>query len=482
MEPKQNQAFAQATRKISILPTWQFILLLGGPLSSPLPSCAVETGIPPVAQEDMAGSASAPEYAHPHPAGQQQQGLGTALGTAQPKASTLALPQLLKLLENHNPGLAAASARRESAQGALDTAKAYPNPEVEMLGGTSTGIGAGALNGSNQEIFLSQPLDLPFVREARRKVAEAGIDSADEANHAVWLAVRAQTRQAFYEILRRQAELEIAQDNERLLQQIRDKIQLKVEVGEAPRYEEVKAQAEWLNAVKLRESARVRVEDAKSALHALFGAALAYPFEVEGELPQAAKELPAIETLRDEVLAYQPLLRQTHAEIDKARARLGYEQDLRYPQPTLKAGMQRDPGLEQWQVGVSIPLPIWNQRQGPIREAAAELAQAEALANQQELAVLRELESAWNRHRIADAQVKIFESGLLKQAESTLRVAESAYRLGERGILDFLDAQRSFRSVRLDYLNARFDRQAALIDLERLRATELFQSTPNLIR
>lgn len=401
---------------------------------------------------------------------------------AQADGPGLTLPHLLKLLEAHNPSLALVAARQESAQGALDTAKMYPNPEVEVLSGTSRGIGAGAASGGNQEVFLSQPLDLPFVREARRKVAEAGIASADEANRAVWLAVRGQTRQAFYEILRRQAELAIAEDNERLLQQIRDKIQLKVEVGEAPRYEEVKATAEWLNAVKLKQSAMVKVDDAKSALHALFGPALPYPFEVEGELPQALKDLPPIDALREEILARQPVLRQTLAEIQRARAKLGYEQDLRYPQPTLKAGAQRDPGLEQWQVGVSIPLPIWNQRQGPIREAAAELSQAEAQAAQQELSVLRELESAWNRHRIAEGQVKIFESGLLKQAESALNVAEAGYRLGERSILDFLDAQRGLRSVRLDYLNARFDRQAALIDLERLRAAELFQSTPSPIR
>lgn len=200
---------------------------------------------------------------------------GAFAAQAEPR---LTLPQLLKLLEAHNPSLALASARQESALGALDTATAYPNPEIEVLGGTTKGKGTGALNGSNQEVFLSQPIDLPFVREARRKVAEAGIETADEANRAVWLNVRSQTRQDFYEILRRRAELEIAEDNERLLQQIRDKIGLKVEVGEAPRYEEVKATAEWLNAVKLKQSAAVRVEDAKSALHALFGAALPYPF------------------------------------------------------------------------------------------------------------------------------------------------------------------------------------------------------------
>ncbi len=142
-------------------------------------------------------------------------------------------------------------------------------------------------------------------------------------------------------------------------------------------------------------------------------------------MPPPAKDLPSIAVLREEALANQPLLRQTHAQIRQARAKLGYEQDLRYPQPTLKVGGQRDYDADQWQVGISIPLPLWNQSQGPIREATAELSQAEAQAAQQELAVLRELEGAWNRYRIAHAQVETFESGLLKQAESALSVAEA---------------------------------------------------------
>jgi cobalt-zinc-cadmium efflux system outer membrane protein len=118
---------------------------------------------------------------------------------------------LLDLLDAHNPTLAGAQARRASARGALTTARAYPNPELEAGGGSSTGIGPGALNGPNEQLFMAQPLELPFVRQARREAAEAGIDSADEAARHVWLMVRAQTRLAFYEILRRRAELEIAE-------------------------------------------------------------------------------------------------------------------------------------------------------------------------------------------------------------------------------------------------------------------------------
>ncbi|MFA6051927.1 MAG: TolC family protein [Methylobacter sp.] len=397
----------------------------------------------------------------------------SAFGHSSLSAETLTLPQLLSLLETHNPSLANAQARQESAQAAWVTSRAYPNPELEVGGGSSTGIGQGALNGANEQLYISQPLDLPFVREARRKVAEAGITSADEASRHVWLTVRSQVRLAFYEILRRQAELQISKDNEQLLTQIRDKIKLKVEVGEAPRYEQVKSEAEALNALKLRESAETRVDDAKSALRMMFGPAIPHQYEATGDLPAPPASLPPLESLREEVLNKQPVLQQFRAEIQKAQAKVKYEQNLRYPQPTLKAGAERDPGLEQWRVNIVVPLPLWNQRQGPIGEAAAELQQAEALASQQEFSVIRDLENAYNRYRIAHRQVETYDAGLLKEAETVLKVAESAYRLGERGIIDYLDAQRTYRTVRNDYLNARFDRQAALIDLDRLRAADL---------
>jgi len=270
-------------------------------------------------------------------------------------AETLTLPQVLRLLETYNPSLANAKSRQELAQAALVTSKAYPNPELEVGGGSSTGIGPGALNGPNEQIFISQPLDLPFVRDARRKVAEAGIASADEANRYVWLTVRSQVRLAFYEILRRQAELQISRDNEQLLTQIRDRIKLKVDVGEAPRYEQVKSEAETLNAQKLRESAETRVDDAKSALRMMFGMGLPLQYETEGALPTQLPALPSLDKLREEVLNKQPILQQFHAEIQKAAAKVKFEQNLRYPQPTLKAGAERDPGLEQWRINLVVP-------------------------------------------------------------------------------------------------------------------------------
>jgi cobalt-zinc-cadmium efflux system outer membrane protein len=65
---------------------------------------------------------------------------------------------------------------------------------------------------------------------------------------------------------------------------------------------------------------------------------------------------------------------------------------------------------------------------------------------------------------------------LLRSAEAGLRVAEAAYRAGERSFLEVLDAQRTLRTVRSDYNHALFDRNAAWLDIEKLTARDPFRA------
>jgi cobalt-zinc-cadmium efflux system outer membrane protein len=215
----------------------------------------------------------------------------------------------------------------------------------------------------------------------------------------------------------------------------------------------------------------LQVNGAKSVLRALMGSLLPMNFELKGELT-APDTLPPIEELRAMVLERHPTIALVEGQIRRAQEQLQLEQNLRYPQPSIMAGYERDPGLEQWLFGFSLPLPLWNQRQGPIAAAHAEIKQSEATANQQRLVLLREVEVAYTHYRIAARQEEAFESGLLKEAELALKVAETAYRHGARGILDYLDAQRIYQTVRQDYINARFDKQLAYIEIERLLADD----------
>ena len=126
-------------------------------------------------------------------------------------------------------------------------------------------------------------------------------------------------------------------------------------------------------------------------------------------------------------------------------------------------------------LGITLSLPLWNRRDGQIAQAIAGIDLASAQIEQQRVQLLRELDSAYARLAIAQRQIDTFEAGLLRSAGTALQAAEAAYRFGERSFLEVLDAQRTLRVVRSDYNQTRYDRVAAWLDIERLRARDPFQ-------
>jgi cobalt-zinc-cadmium efflux system outer membrane protein len=197
-------------------------------------------------------------------------------------------------------------------------------------------------------------------------------------------------------------------------------------------------------------------------------------FGLIGSLPPSDINLNA-DFLKNEI-SKSPKLKQIKASSDIAENRLRLEEKLINPGLTLNAGVDQDPDITSYRFGISIPIPIWNRRQGQIGEAAAGYRELQAQYTDQELALKRDIESAFQRYLIAQQQVKTFESGLLTQAESVLKVAESAYRYGERGILEYLDAQRTFRLVRKDYLASKYDYVVAILEIEQLLGMDILEN------
>jgi cobalt-zinc-cadmium efflux system outer membrane protein len=74
----------------------------------------------------------------------------------------------------------------------------------------------------------------------------------------------------------------------------------------------------------------------------------------------------------------------------------------------------------------------------------------------------------WKSLEMARLRIEALSQGSVREAEAALRVAQAAYRFGERGILDVLDAQRVLRGVRADLIQARYQLQEARIKLDQL--------------
>ncbi|MBN8731660.1 MAG: TolC family protein [Acidobacteria bacterium] len=387
-------------------------------------------------------------------------------------AAVLTLEQALALAEENHPKLKAGSARIDAAAAGLTTARAYPNPEAMAQGGGQTYRVPGNVSGFVQSYSISQPLELGQLRPARIGLAERTREVSAQELAATRLSVLAAVRRAFFQALRFQGEIEILRENLRTVEEFRERIKVRVDVGEAGRLELYRADAELATARAAVLSAQLRSVTALSQLRGAVAAPLGDSITLAGSLDPDA-QLPAMEQLRQEVLDRHPDLARAKLEIRRSEARLSYETAQRRPQPSIVAGVDRPPDVPIYRAGISIPLPFWNRREGQIAEAVAEtrVAAAEADARRNEL--LAAMEGAYGRYQLATQQLMTYQEGVLRAGEEGLRAAEAAYRLGERGILDVLDAQRVLRTVRLELHHAQFDRQAALIDLDEARATSL---------
>ncbi len=369
----------------------------------------------------------------------------------------------------------AAKAREDAAAAQVITSKTFGNPQFEIGAGPTRYRTPGQGDDGNWGAAISQPLDFPDVRAARRNVAERQVEVANFGVELAKIDLRTRVKSAFYDVLQRQAILKLAEENRNLLKDIRARVKLRVDVGESPKYELIKSDTELLAAERDYQTANVRVLEGKAYLKGLVGDFIPQDFQLVGELP-LKDTLPEIAALREKI-DNTAQLKQVKAALSSSEANLRLQQALRNPGLTVRLGVEQDPDLRQLRLGIQIPIPLWDQRRGQIAQATAEVNEVNAILGDRELVIKRDIEAAYNRYIIAQGQLAAFEDGLLEQADAVLKVAEASYRFGERGILDYLDAQRTQRGVRKDYLVARFEYINTMLEIERLLGYEFLETT-----
>jgi cobalt-zinc-cadmium efflux system outer membrane protein len=214
----------------------------------------------------------------------------------------------------------------------------------------------------------------------------------------------------------------------------------------------------------------VQVANARALLKATIGTSSSDTLDAEGTLGEA-RRIQSLQELRKEVLANHPALAQANTQTNRAHTLVQQEQARRIPQPNVFGEYERQPDISFYRFGVTVPLPLWDRRKGPIAEAKAQVERSQALTQQRRLELIAALESAYDQYEISNEQVEALQAGSLREAKAAVDAASAAYKFGERGILEVLDAQRVLQGVRSDLLDALFARQTALIDLEELGAT-----------
>lgn len=383
---------------------------------------------------------------------------------------TLALENLLRLGIAENPSVLAARDQVDVARGGASVARAYPNPEITGQSGSANERNVlNPVSGSVYSLGINQPIENPMVRGARIDAAEADLRATDAGRQSFENEIAARIKLAYYELLRREAEETIALEDFQLTQQIRDRTAVRHQVGESPKFDLITAETELLNAQKNRDSAALRTLQARANLRLAVGRPVPADADISGDLPSSVI-LPPLAVLQQEMATRNPELRRGESEQSASEYRVDLEKNQRLPKFALIAQHDVDPTLSTTRAGIAVTIPIWDFRSGQIAQAKAELARSRNIAASQRLLLDESLELAYRRYQTASRQVAMQETQLLAQASEARRIAEAAYRYGERGILEWLDAQRTYRTARIELIAARYDLASAVVEIDRLRS------------
>ena len=123
----------------------------------------------------------------------------------------------------------------------------------------------------------------------------------------------------------------------------------------------------------------------------------------------------------------------------------------------------------------SMQLPIFDRNQGEIARTHAAITQAQEQQRAASGQVLTDVRDAWEGLQTNDKVMTLYRSGYLDMAQKDRDISEYAYKRGAASLLDFLDAERSYRATQLAYRQAL---ASYLLALEQLREAVGVRSLP----
>jgi cobalt-zinc-cadmium efflux system outer membrane protein len=397
---------------------------------------------------------------------------GSVLLLAEARAAEPGLPPytlntIIDLALGRSPVITGAKASLEQSRGQRVTAGAYPNPSITGSAGRgsirdpSTGVSI-----TERTFTVEQPLEWPAKRQARQRAADAGVAGASAGLEEATLNLVAEVKVAFYQLLLAQRDADLSLQNLAMVKEVFRTVTARVAAGDATKFDLLKANVEVQKATKDVARAQSAVLTARVALNTRTAGALGHSFAVQGDFEPMKGDI-RLESLTERVLEEHPTLRRLSRLVDQADQTLLYEKESRIPTVSVQGQYHREAGDESLTGGLSVPIPIWYRRQGEIQTALAGKHRLQAERDRMQNELIQALTQHAQEARTAKDQIDVFEQGLLKQAEETLRIARISFQQGAASLLEVLDAQRVNRQALLEYAQARTELSVALARLER---------------
>jgi outer membrane protein, heavy metal efflux system len=102
----------------------------------------------------------------------------------------------------------------------------------------------------------------------------------------------------------------------------------------------------------------------------------------------------------------------------------------------------------------NIQLPIFDRNQGEIARTRYAITQSQEVAIEASEQVMSDVVDAYEALRTNDQIVQLYRGGYVDAAQKSRDISEYAYQKGAASLLDYLDAERSYRANQLAYRQA----------------------------
>jgi cobalt-zinc-cadmium efflux system outer membrane protein len=176
-------------------------------------------------------------------------------------------------------------------------------------------------------------------------------------------------------------------------------------------------------------------------------------FDVSGPYDYS-DELMSMEQFRTIALANRPDLKEAVQNVDLAKVNHELAVSNGSTDPTFSVDLGRNPPIPAYMgVSVSIPLRIFDRNQGEKARTQIDIGRNERLRDAAEAQVFNDVDSAYVTLVSAVNLLRPYKAKYLKLASDTRDRISFSYRNGGASLLDYLDAEKADRDIRLAYLN-----------------------------
>jgi cobalt-zinc-cadmium efflux system outer membrane protein len=399
-------------------------------------------------------------------------------GTSLAQNTTLiSLDQAIDLALAHNHSIKATRTLILQNQAQEITANLRPNPTLGLDSQFIPFFSPQDFSGDNLNETQQFDIGLGYLFERGRKRQrrlqaardQTAVTRAQVADAERTLAFN--VGQQFISVLLAESTLQFALQDLKSFQQTVDIGEAQLKAGYIGEGDYLKIKLQFLQFQTDVSSARLAKVQALVGLRDLLGYnAVPADYDVIGDL--AYQPLKAnLEDLQARALRERPDFRAAELGITAAKSQILLAKANAKVDVNGTYDFTHVSGENTASIFASFELPIFNRNQGEIARTNYALAEAQEQQQSASDTVLSDVANAYEAVRSNDEIVQLYASGYLKQAQDSRDISEYAYKRGAASLLDFLDAERSYRSTQLAYRQSLASYMTALEQLKEALGT-----------